>query len=134
MNENVSALVVRLNSFLSEEVSLHIVSYEFYQLKQFLKQAKVSFEIFPTFEYYLDDELTFTRNKYQQALSEGDFEVAAQFRKKEKYLLKSKAGTAAVTLQAQPSRFEISNAVITAHLGKSKRDRLLKNLIHSYEL
>lgn len=127
-------IITKLNNLLRESKNLHIISWEFYQLIEILKSESLSFKIVQTIEYYLDDELTFARNKYLQAFSDGDLETASIFKEREKLLLRQKAGTTASELRVEESLFEIRGSIITAHLGRTVRDRLIKNLINSYEL
>jgi len=136
MEENkITQILAGLNRLLTEEMSLHTVSYEFDKLvAQDIRPLGLSFEVIPVIVYYLDSELTFALHKKIEAFKTGDLQTALKFRAREKTLLIDKEGTEEAVLRKEPSCFEFTNERITAYLGRSEKDRLLKCLIEGYNL
>lgn len=127
-------IIAELNRLLKEEMSLHTVSYEFDKLAQDIRRLGMYFKVIPIIEYYLDDELTFARNKKMQAMKVGDLLTACKFWEREKVLLVEKAGTEGSILRSEPSLFDRSENLILAYLAKTDKERLLRNLIEGYSL
>ena len=137
MNQDRPAdIIIKLNGILTEEMSLHAISFKFDQLAQEIKTLDLSFRVVPTIEFYQnDEELTFLHNQEKKLMAQGNLTLAIEAREKKRQLLKLKEGSESAKLNSEPSIFKFESGIIVARLNKTiLAQRLLVNLIDGYNL
>jgi len=126
-----------LNALLDSNLSLHSVSFIFYNISEILSREHLSIKVVISKHYYLDPELHFTYLRKVKAFENLDFDEAAQYRTREVALLKQKGHNRNTILRTFPevSFFEYEKDCILGYLSKRKvNERLIINLIESYNI
>src|SRR4051812_14144432 len=107
--ETINRILSDLNTLLEDDLSPHTISYKFKNTVACLNQENLHIEKVECKEYYEDGDLTLVLMMKNEALVNGQFELASKFRLLEKELLEEKGCNELTQLKTEPFFFEYTN-------------------------
>ena len=135
VSEIISTLLNDLTKLLAEDLSPHAISLQFSKLSILLSRENLPIEKIDCKEYYEDGDLAIILLMKNEALENGQFELASKFLFLEKELLEEKGNTEFTRLKTEPFFFEFrTNRVLFHYNKKNENQRLIANLIEGYNL
>ncbi|MEO7769365.1 MAG: hypothetical protein ABIS01_18170 [Ferruginibacter sp.] len=133
--EIISGILYDLTQLLGKDLSPHSVSYRFEKIASLLGRENLRIEKIDCREYYKDEELALILLMKNEALANGQFELASKFLYIEKELLSEKGDTEYTKLKTEPYFFEYRQNCFIFHCNKThENQRLIANLIEGYKL
>jgi len=133
--EKINRIMSDLNTLLADDLSPHIISYKFKSTVTCLNEENLRIEKVECKEYYEDGDLSLVLLMKNEALVNGQFELASKFRLLEKELLEEKGTNECTQLKTEPFFFEYINNGVIFHFNKRKENqRLIANLIEGHNL
>lgn len=135
VSEAVSKILNELTVLLDDVQSPHSISFQFERIAVLLDQAKLPVEKIDCKEYYDDEELSLILTMKNEALANGQFELASKFRFIEAELLLKKGNNKFTQLKIEQGFFEYRNSCVIFHFNTQKEnERLIANLIEGYNI
>lgn len=130
-SSKIDTIIQQLNNLLSENHSLHSISYQFDKVAEIIRELDLKIIIIESRQYYLNAELDLLHQKQNNAT---DFGEALYYYKKEKEILERKQRQEDAVLRSEPSFFVWRNNCLIGYLGSKKNERLIQLLIEGYNL
>ncbi|MEO5891963.1 MAG: hypothetical protein ABIQ31_17075 [Ferruginibacter sp.] len=133
--DSISGILSDLTKLLADDLSPHLISYQFEKMAVRLSKEKLYIERTDCKEYYEDDDLSLILLMKNEALANAQFELASKFLFLEKELLEEKGNNEYTRLKTEPFFFEYRGNTLIFHFNKKKENqRLIANLIEGYNL
>lgn len=129
--ETLAFILDTLNNCIKNE-KLHFISYQFEKLVPLIRKENKKMIIVRCRQYYLFDD--FLNDLLEKKNAASSFEEAASFRSAEKKYILEKGWDHLSLLRSEPGFFSCKGEAIECHLGNSKQEELLINLIGAYHL
>ena len=133
--EKINRILSDLNMLLADDLSPHIISYKFKNTVACLNEEHLQIDKVECKEYYEDGDLSLVLLMKNEAIVNGQFELASKFRLLEKELLEEKGSNEFTKLKTEAFSFEFRNNSVIFHFNKRKENqRLIANLIEGHNL
>jgi len=133
--DTITKILVDLTHLLEDDLSPHSISYRFGRTAALLFEENLYIEKVDCKEFYEDGDLALILSMKNEALANGQFELASKFQFLEQELLEEKGQNQFTELKTEPHFFEYRGDRVIFHFNKRKvNQRLIANLIEGYNL
>lgn len=133
--EMISKILKDFTQLLELEQSPRTISYQFDKIAAMLSAENIRIDRTECKEEYEDGDLSLILSMKNEAITNGQYELASKFHFLEMELLMEKGNTKLTQLKIEPFYFEFKNDCIFFHFNKRKESqRLIANLIEAYNI